>query len=435
MNHRATLAVGETTGASARFARVLPLAFVTYSLAYLDRMNIQYAAASGMKESLGASDKVFTLFNASFFIGYVLFQIPGASYAAKYSVKRLMFWSLIAWGILASLTGFLTSIPLLVVDRILLGAVEGVVFPGLLVFLTHWFTKPERSRANVVLILGNPLTLLWASVFSGYLIAHFNTHPLFGLPGWRLMFLAEGLPTLIWAGIWWFLSEDRPAEAPWISPEQAAAIQYQLDEEQRHIPGMRDYWAAFLDPKVIIISLLFFAWSLGIYGLNSWLAVIVKRGSGLGIATTGLLNSIPYAFGMVAMLAVSFASDKTLIRKAFVWPCMFLGAAAFLLSYLSGPTHFWWAFTGLIVACACMYAPYGPFWAMVPELVPRNVVGESLALVNTIGAVGGFAGTWFVGLLNYATGSPGPGFICMGSALFAAGVLTLAVRPRPAVLV
>jgi sugar phosphate permease len=435
MTHSETLAPGETTAASARFARMLPLAFITYSLAYLDRVNIGFGEAGSMSKSLNLTDDQFTFFNASFFIGYVLFQIPGARYAAQRSVKKLMFWALIFWGIIASSTAFLHIYKLLLLDRFLLGAVEGLVFPSLLVFLTHWFTKRERSRANTLLILGNPLTIAWASVGSSFLVQYFSEHPLLGLHGWQWMLLAEGAPTLLWALIWWMLADDRPTDARWLSADQAASVQSVLDSEQAEVKKVKDYWAAFRDPQVILLCLLFFAWSVGIYGLNMWLPVIMKHGSTFGIAKIGLLSSIPYLISAAVMVGISSISDRLLVRQPFVWPFMFLGAAAFLMSFLVGRgsnPHFWISFTGLIIAAICMYAPYGPFWAMVPEMVSRNVIGESLALINTIGAVGGFVGTYGVGYLKNHTGGYGMSFASLSAALVMAGVLTTIVRRRPA---
>ncbi|HWE03820.1 MAG TPA: MFS transporter [Tepidisphaeraceae bacterium] len=416
------------SAAPARFARVMPLAFITYSLAYLDRVNIGFGGAGGMRETLKLNENQFTWFNATFFIGYVLFQIPGAGYAARRSVKTLMFWTLIFWGIVASATAVLTDYRLLLIDRFLLGVAEGLVFPSLLVFLTHWFTKRERSRANTLLILGNPLTMLWASLLSGTLVALFDRHPIFHMKGWQMMLLVEGIPTLIWACLWWMLANDRPIDAGWLSADESANVQAALDDEQRQVKHVKNYLAAFGDPQVILLCLLFFAWSVGIYGLNMWLPIIMKTGSHMGIASVGLFNAIPYLCGAVVMLVISAISDRLLIRKAFVWPCLFVGAVAFLGSYLAGPNHFWLSFTGLIVAGACMYAPYGPFWAMIPEMVSRNVIGESLALINTIGAVGGFVGTFGVGRLHKITGGYGVTFACLSICLALAGVLTLAIR-------
>jgi MFS family permease len=156
-----------------RWPRLLLLAFITYSLAYLDRVNFGFGAASGLAKSLGITPSIASLLGATFFLGYFLFQIPGGHYAESHSAKRLVFWGLLLWGVFASATGVITNIPLLFVDRFVLGVVESMVLPAMIVFLSQWFTQRERSRANTVLILGNPVTVLWASIVSGYLIAAF----------------------------------------------------------------------------------------------------------------------------------------------------------------------------------------------------------------------------------------------------------------------
>jgi len=429
MNQKQTFLASSASSRAQRLLRVLPLAFVTYSLAYLDRVNIGFGEAGSMSKSLGFSETQFAFFSSSFFFGYVLFQIPGASYAAKRSTRRLMFIALLLWAVVASLTGLLHRFDLLVIDRFLLGVVEGVVFPSLLVYLTHWFTKRERSFANAILIQGNPITVAWASVLSGYLVQYFDVHRWFGLAGWQLMLVAEGVPTLLWAGIWWMAARDRPREARWLTAAEAQAVEQDLEAEQREVKQIKNYRAAFRDPQVILLCAQFFAWSVGIYGLNMWLPVILRSGSSLGMGRIGLLNCIPYLIGAVTMALVSSISDRLLVRKPFVWPFMFLGAAAFGFSYLYAG-NFWLSFAGLIVAAVCMYAPYGPFWAMAPEMVSRNVAGESMALINTLGATGGFFGTFFVPVLHKHTGGYGVSFMFLALSLAVAGVLTLLVRTR-----
>jgi MFS family permease len=198
-----------------RWLRLMPAIFVTYSFAYVDRANYGFGAASGMAADLHVGSETNALLGALFFLGYFLFQIPGAIYAERYSAKRLVFWSMIAWGVLASATGLLYDIWLLAIDRFLLGVVESAVLPAMLILLSHWFTREERSRANTILILGNPVTVLWMSVVSGYLV-----HAI----GWRGMFIAEGAPPILWALIWWRLVEDQPHQAAWLGDTQQEAI-------------------------------------------------------------------------------------------------------------------------------------------------------------------------------------------------------------------
>lgn len=422
----------DPTRVAARFARVLPLAFVTYALAYLDRVNYGYAEAKGLSETLHINTQLSSLLGATFFIGYTLFQIPGANYAANRSAKKLCFWAMVLWGALSAIQGLLPSVWMLFIARFLLGAVESVIFPAMLVFLTHWFTKREKSRANTLLIVGNPLTMACGSVISGHLIYQFDKHPLFHLAGWQMMFVLEGIPSILWAIVWWFAADDFPAQAPWLEPQDARAVQEKLDEEQKGLPAMRDYWAAFQDPRVLLLSAMYFCWSIGTYGFVFWLPKVVKDGSGLDIKITGWLTSLPYFLAIATMLVVSYWSDRLLNRKSFIWPAMIIGGLAFAVAAFFGANHFWWAFAALLFAGASVYTPCGPLWAFIAEMVPRNVVGESMALVNSAGAVGGFVGSYAVGFLVGHYHRNGPSFLFMAGSLVLAGLITLTVRSKRA---
>src|SRR6478609_4317174 len=219
-----------------RWYRLVPIAFITYSLAYLDRANFGFAVAGGMAKALNITASISSLLGSLFFLGYFFFQIPGTLYAANNSAKKLIFWSLIAWGAMAMLTGMINNIGLLIVIRFMLGVVESAVMPAMLIFLSRWFTKSERSRANTFLILGNPATLLWMSVLSGYLVKSV---------GWRWMFIYEGLPAIIWAFFWWRLVDDQPKDAQWLSASEKQALEDQLQQEQQRIKPVRNYAEAF----------------------------------------------------------------------------------------------------------------------------------------------------------------------------------------------
>lgn len=191
---------------------------------------------------------------------------------------------------------------------------------------------------------------------------------------------------------------------------------------------MRNYRDAFRSPAVVKLCAQYFCWSIGVYGFVLWLPSIVKNGSALGMVATGWLSALPYLAATIAMLAASWASDRLGSRKGFVWPFLLIGAAAFAASYTLGSTHFWLSYALLVVAGAAMYAPYGPFFAIVPELLPKNVAGGAMALINSMGALGSFVGSYAVGYLNGATGSPAASYAFMSAALVAAVVLTLSVK-------
>jgi sugar phosphate permease len=402
---------------------IMPIVFITYSLAYLDRANFGFASAAGINKDLGISPALASLIGALFFLGYFFFQIPGAIYAERRSVRRLVFVSLVLWGGCAALTGVVSNIASLIALRFLLGVVEAAVMPAMLIFISNWFTKSERSRANTFLILGNPVTVLWMSIVSGYLVHAF---------GWREMFIVEGAPAIVWAVFWWFAARDKPSQVEWLPAQDKRALEATLAAEQAAIKPVRNYAEAFRSPAVIKLCAQYFCWSIGVYGFVLWLPSILKNGSTIGMVATGWLSAVPYLMATIAMLAASWASDKLQVRKAFVWPFLLVGAVAFAASYALGSTHFWWSYALLVVAGAAMYAPYGPFFAIVPELLPKNVAGGAMALINSMGALGSFVGSYFVGYLNGTTGSPAASYAFMSAALVAAVLLTLAVKAQPA---
>ncbi|HGM7060308.1 TPA: MFS transporter [Serratia marcescens] len=412
--------MNKATVAAKRWWYIMPIVFITYSLAYLDRANFSFASAAGINEDLGITKGMASLLGALFFLGYFFFQIPGAIYAERRSVKKLIFWCLILWGGCASLTGVVSNIPMLAAIRFILGVVEAAVMPAMLIYISNWFTKSERSRANTFLILGNPVTVLWMSVVSGYLIHAF---------GWREMFIIEGIPAVIWAFCWWVLAKDKPAQAGWLTAEEKQALQQQLDEEQKGIKAVRNYGEAFRSRNVILLCVQYFAWSIGVYGFVLWLPSILRSGMQMGMVEAGWLSAVPYLAATIAMIVVSWASDKLQNRKLFVWPLLLIGALAFFGSYAVGTNHFWISYGLLVVAGAAMYAPYGPFFAIIPEMLPKNVAGGAMALINSMGALGSFFGSWFVGYLNGATGSPAASYMFMAIALVVAVVLTLIVKP------
>jgi sugar phosphate permease len=294
--------------------------------------------------------------------------------------------------------------------------------PAMLVFLSHWFTKAERSRANTFLILGNPATVLWMSIVSGYLLESF---------GWRWMFILEGFPAVIWAFLWWKLVNDEPKDAKWLSTEEKRDLQEELEKEQRGIKPVKGYKEAFKNRTVILLSIQYALWSIGVYGFVMWLPSIIKAAPNMDIVKTGWLSSVPYVLAVILMLAVSYLSDKFLNRSAFVWPFLLVGALAFAGSYLIGTSNFWLSFTLLVIAGGTMYAPYGPFFAIIPEILPRNVAGGAMALINSMGALGSFLGSYIVGYLNGLTGGFGASYVFMAGSLFVAAILTIVATKKP----
>lgn len=400
---------------------MIPIVFITYSLAYLDRANFSFGAAGGLQKDLGITTSQSSLLGSLFFLGYFLFQIPGV-YAAVRSARLLIFWSLLLWGALATATGMVTNIRWLMLIRFLLGVIEGAIFPSMLVLLSRWFVRSERSRANSLLIFGNPVTILWMSIISGYLVKSL---------GWRWMFILEGLPAILWAFCWLYLVEDHPEKALWMSPPESQALQKALANEQQGIPPVRNFFTACRSPTVWLLCLLYALWSIGVYGFVLWLPSILLLSPRVDIVGIGWLSAIPYFLAIVSMMVASWYSDHTGNRKIVIWPFLLLGAIAFYCSWLYGPGHFWLAFVLLCLAGLSMYAPYGPFFALITEILPANVSAGAIALINSFGALGSFIGVYLVGKLSGASHSFHTSYIIMASSLLLAAILAFLIRRSP----
>jgi nitrate/nitrite transporter NarK len=259
------------------------------------------------------------------------------------------------------------------------------------------------------------------SIVTGYLI-----HSL----GWQMTFVVEGLPSIVWAFVWLLIMRDKPSEAPWMSAEGTAALEHRLTQEQLVLTPIRSWSHAFARPDVLLLSVVYFCWSLGVYGFVLWLPTILRAGNEMGIERTGLLASIPYLLAVILMLFSSHFSDRSLRRRATIWPFLVIAGVALFASFLTTGHSFWTAYAALILAGGAMYAPYGSFFALVAESIPRNVLDEVLGLINSSGALGGFAGAWLVGVLQAQTGNSRAGFLLMSAALICSGLLMLGYRSK-----
>ena len=406
---------------SQRWRRLVPLVFVTYSLAYLDRSNYSIGVDGGLKHSLGLTSQWSALLGAFFFLGYFVFQIPAAHYAENKSVSKLVFWCVLLWGVFASAQGVIPWLWLLLADRFALGVVEAAIIPAMLIFLTHWFSRSERGRANTFLILGNPITVMWLSAVSGYLIA---------ATSWRWMFILEGVPAIIWAFVFRALVADWPRDAKWLAAEERADIEGRLAAEQEDLAPVRGgYREALASRNVLVLSAQYLLWSVGVYGFVFWLPTILDSLQHHGIGLIGGLSAVPYAVAAIAMVLASRYSDRSGNRREFVWPFLLAATALFAASTVLGTGHYWISYAVLVLAAAGLYAPYGPYFALIPEFLPQKVSGAAMALVNSAGAVGGFVGAYVVGWLQGGLGN-GAAFTFMAACLLLSALLMFAVTVR-----
>ena len=291
--------------------------------------------------------------------------------------------------------------------------------PAMLIYISNWFTRRERSRANTLLVLGNPVTVLWMSIVSGYLINAF---------GWRQMFILEGVPALVWAVVWWQIVRDKPEQVCWLNDDEKQALNRALAEEQQQIQPMRNLSRALRSRNVVILCLLHAFWSIGVYGFMMWMPSILRMVAVIDIVQTGWLSAAPYLAAIITMLVVSWLSDKSGLRRRFIWPLLLIASVTFFGSWWLGSYSFRLSYSLLVLAAACMYAPYGPFFALIPELLPKNVAGISIGLINCCGAAGAFLGAWLVGYLNGISGGPGASYTFMAITLLVAVGLVFLLR-------
>lgn len=411
----------ETALSPARWWRITPVLFVTYSFAYLDRVNYSFAAVGGIGRDLHISPSTEALIGALFFFGYFAGQVPGAIYAERNSPKKLIFACLILWGFFSTLTGLVSNVTALMIVRFLLGVVEAAVFPSLLIFINHWFSKSERSVANATTVLATPVTVLWMSILSGYLVH---------LWGWRAMFIAEGLPASLWGIAWWLLVEDRPAQVTWIAPAERHAIEAKIAAEQGGMKTVRDYGEAFRSLVVIRLSVLYFFWGLSLFGFILWLPTIIHQSGSANIVNIGWLSAGPYLATTLLMPLISAVADRTQERKLVVWLCLAAAGASFLALYFAPGLNFWFAYGLLSIVGIGLISAIAPFFAIPADILPKNVAGGASAVINAIGALGGFIGSYLVGLVTGISGSPSSSFLLMGISLVIAVVLLWFPLPR-----
>ncbi len=413
------------TGASARTRvawRLLPFLFLLYVANYLDRTNIAYATL-GMKGDLGLSDSVFGTASGIFFIGYFALQIPGALLVERWSAKRLLAVTLVAWGALTALTGFVRSPLQLYGARFLLGAAEAGFFPGVIVYLSHWFIVEDRGKAIARFMSAIPI----AYIFGGPLAGALLKVDWLGIPGWRWLFLLEGVPAIILGTATLFVLPDWPNEASWLQPNERKWLTSRLEEE-RQIKAEVEHvtiWEALRHPAVLLLTLgLFFCYTGG-YAFWFWFPTMLQRLTGwTDVQKIGWVGAIPFLVGLCGMLLLGWSSDRLRERRwHFAVPQ--LTAALALLAWLFVP-HSNLALVIIFSFLGFGTTAYLPsFWALPSSLLSASAAAAAVGFINSTASIGGFVGPKIIGELSQRSGSFHSGFIFMAICWVIASILVL----------
>ena len=290
--------------------RLLPFLFFLYIINYLDRTSVAYAAI-GMSRTLGFNDRVFGLGAGIFFVSYVLLQIPGALVVERWSARRCISVILIAWGSLTVLTALVHTPAQLYGARLLLGAAEAGFFPGVVVYLSHWFIREDRAKAGSNFMAAIPLSFVVGSPLAGWILGH----PWLGVDGWRWLFVLEGMPAVLLGAVAFFYLTDWPRDAAWLAPEQRQWIERKLEEEKPVNPKKIMAWQALRSGPVLLLASVAFLEYFVAYTVAFWLPTILKRMSGFSDVRVGVLGMLPYVAGLIAMLINAWHSDKTQERR------------------------------------------------------------------------------------------------------------------------
>lgn len=411
--------------------RLLPFLFLLFVIAFLDRVNVGYAALE-MTRALSFSNRVFGLGSGMFFIGYLLFEIPGCLIVERWSARKWFARIMVSWGITTMALGFIHTPGQFYTVRVILGAAEAGFFPGVIVYLTHWFRAEDRAKAGAFFMTAIPVANIIGSPVAGWLLGvHW-----YGMQGWRWLFIVEGIPAVVFGIATYFYLTDWPRDAHWLRGDERDWITAQLEQELRAKKAARTYtvWESLRQREVIQLTFVYFFAVSSIYSLTIWLPTYLKRASGMSNLAVTLLAMIPYLAVLFAMLINGWHSDRTGERRLHTAAPLVLSAVAFLLTILYG-SHFWVAFACLTIASmANAFLP--AFWPMPSAFLGESAAAASIGLINSIGNLGSFATPAVIGYFLDRTQSFTLGFLYVIASLIIAVFLVLSIRvPQRAIQV
>ena len=411
-----------------RWLRIIPVAFIMYTIAFVDRTNISLALQPIIRDlhmtSTQAGDAA-----GVFFWGYLLLQIPGGYLAHRWSAKRFVSLLLVIWGVCSAATGLVGTWREFWVMRLLLGVAEGGVWPATLVLLSSWFPRAERARANAYWMLCLPVSVIFSSPLSGWILGRWN---------WRVLLISEGALPFLWLVVWWYFISDHPHQARWISAGERDYLETTLRCESSELqpsppePYLRAlvrYLRALLSPQVLLMVGIYFLVNSGNYGYLFWLPSALQQAKAMSYVQIGFLNSVPYILTAIGMVLISRHSDRTRERPAHVALALAWGGILLLASVLASHHAPALSFGLIALVGAGSYGVLGPFWAIPTETLPRSVAGSAMGLINALGNLGGYVGPLAVGYLSQRTGNFLLAFGTLSAGFLTASTLSLLLPP------
>jgi MFS transporter, ACS family, tartrate transporter len=402
---------------------ILPL-FLASMIAYLDRVNVAYAALT-MNRDMGFSARVFGMGAGIFFVGYILFEVPGALIAERYSPRIWLARIMISWGIVCGFMAFMGSETEFYICRFLLGAAEASFYPVVYaVVIPRWFGPAERPRAISIMLTSLLISAIVGSPLAGWLLGV----PLAGLKGWQVLFCLEAIPAVIYGIVLLYLLADWPKDAKWLTPEEKRELTEQYEGEVAAKAAVRRYtlWQALSNREVLKLCLIYFMWITGFWGFNFWMPTVLKAVSGWSNAEVGWVIVIPMTMALVGFLIVGHSSSKSGEKRWHVAIPMFIGAVGMgLAPFVHDPL------ASLFLVCLSaigVYVGMGVWWTYPTSFLSGPAAAGAVGMINSVGNTGGWVGPYLTGFVKELTGSFQWAYIYLSFSLAVAGLLILTLR-------
>ena len=400
--------------------RIVPFIMLLYFIAFLDRVNIGFAALE-MNKDLGFSSTVFGFGAGIFFLGYFLFEVPSNLILNKVGARIWIARVMITWGIISGLMAFVQETSSFYTLRFLLGIAEAGFFPGIILYLSFWFPARRRAAVTAIFMAAAPLSTAIGSPISGGLM---ELHGLWGIAGWQWMFLIEAVPAIVFGVVVLFYLTDRPEKAKWLSEEERNWLvdTMAIEQNAKGAKVSHSIWAGLADIRVLALSLVYFGTSAGLYTLGIWAPQIIKS-FGLTSLQVGFLNAIPAVFAVLAMIVWARHSDRTGERTWHVVIACILAAVG--LVFASGATGVFAVLIALTLVNIGISCSKPPLWSMPTLFLSGPAAAVGIAAINSIGNLGGFVGPSMIGWIKDMTGSFAGGLYFVAGLLVLSALLTL----------
>jgi ACS family tartrate transporter-like MFS transporter len=423
----ASAELGRTTVAKVG-RRLLPFLLLLYVVAWLDRVNIGFAALQ-MNRDLSFSAAVYGFGAGVFFIGYALFEVPSNLILARVGARLWIARIMITWGVL-SISMMVVQGPMsFYVLRFLLGVAEAGFLPGIIYYLGNWYPAADRARAMAWFMLAIPLSTVVGGPIAGLILELNGWH---GLTGWQWLFLLEGTPAVLLGFVVLRVLTDAPEHAKWLTPEERSWLAERIGSEQRaaHSRHGVDLGRALAHPTVWLLALILFCCQTGSYGLTLWIPQIVKGLSALGNLEVSMISALPYVAASIGMVLIGASSDRSGERLKHIAIPSALAAVGFIASaYFTSPVP---GMLALTVAAVGDLSTRGPFWALPTRFLTGSAAAGGIALINTVASLGGFFGPYAVGVAREITGGFAGGLVVLAAMLLLASIASLLLRNAPA---